>query len=88
MACNLSDTARQIQLVSDILDDKAAACWSNPDITYEEIADKLMDLEKTSKFLKLKMGMKMKQTTLPVAKKGDRPVKSNTKSDQGKQVIH
>lgn len=84
MACNLADKSRQIQLVSDILDGKAASSWTEDGVTYEEMAEKLADLEKTSKFLKLKMGIKTKQTTLPLLKKGDRPAALGSKSDQGK----
>ena len=76
MASNLADKSRQIQLVSDILDNKAAAYWLDPTITYGELADKLSDLEKTSKFLKVKMGIKMKQTTIPTKPKTHKNPKS------------
>ncbi len=77
MACDLADKSRQIQLVSDILDNKAAPCWLEPDITYDELADKLSDLEKTSQFLKVKMGIQMKQMTIPVKSKRDKQSSTN-----------
>ena len=66
-------------MVSDLLDDKASDWWSNPSLSYEEIAEKLMDMEKTSKFLKLKMGAKTQQTTIPTKQKsGDDRKASNS----------